>query len=785
MIGRTVGHYRLVNMIGAGGMGEVYVAHDARLNRDVAVKILRTGILSDEAARKRFRQEARMLAKLSHPNIATIYDFSTENGTDFLVMELVDGVSLAQKLAGGPLTEKEIGAIGTQIADALEEAHDRGLIHRDLKPGNVMLTPKGRVKVLDWGLARLLHVSSDMSTADLAQTRAVAGTLPYMSPEQLRNEDLDGRADIYAAGAVIYEMATGQRAFTADSSPQLTDAILHRAPVAPRALNPKMSLEVERTILKCLDKDPDYRYQSAKELGVDLRRLAGPSSAVTSPVVHRRGIPWKGVIPSVAGIVLVVALAVAFNVSGLREHLTTNSNVPPIRSLAVLPLENLSGDSSQDYFAEGMTDELTTEIAQISALRVISRMSATRYRRSGKSLPDIAKKLRVDAVVEGTVTRSGDHVRITAQLIQASSDTHLWAKDYERNLSDVLSLQNEVARDIASEIRIKLTPEEQGRLVASRPVNPEAHDAYLKGRYHWDKDTEEQYKEAKGYFLQALELDPNYAPADAGLASYYWATSELAPRVAMPKAKEYALKALTIDDTLSDAHTALAVVNFYADWDWSGAEKEFKRAIELNPSDAEAHRMYSVYLSAMGRTDGALAEIRAAENLDPVSISTTSNAGWTLYFARQYDRAIEQCQKALEADPSNVGAHDCIGYAYMAKGDYDKAIEECTTAATLSGNDPVRLAGLGRAYALAGKTTEARRVIADLRNASKQHYVPPYFVATVYTALGEKDEAFSWLEQAHADRDSYLTWVKVDDALDPLRSDARFANLLRRINLPL
>jgi len=784
MIGHTLGHYRIVKIIGAGGMGEVYLAHDGKLDRDVALKVLPAGALGDAAARRRFRQEAQALAKLSHPNIATVHDFDTQGDVDFLVMEYVEGVSLGHKVSAGPLPEREIGAIGAQMADALDEAHDRKLVHRDLKPSNVMLTPKGRVKVLDWGLARLLQPASEITTGDVAQTRAVAGTLPYMSPEQLRNETLDGRADIFAAGAVLYEMATGRKAFAADSSPQLTDAILHRVPVAPRAINAKLSLEIERIILKCLDKDPDNRYQSAKELGVDLRRLAGPSSVIIPPAEGRAGIPWKGVVGGMGGIVLIAALALGFNVNGWRERLTGNPSAPSIRSLAVLPLENLSGDSSQEYFAEGMTDELTTELAQISALRVISRASVMRYQRSGKALPDIAKELHVDAVVEGSVMRSGDRVRITAQLIQASTDKHLWAKGYERSLTDVLSMQDEVARDIAGEIRIQLTPQEQGRLVGSRQVNTEAHDAYLRGRYHWDKHTEEQYKEAKKDFEQAVAIDANYAPAYVGLANYFWATDELAPSVAMPKAKEYAEKALAIDDTLSGAHATLAAVKFNADWDWAGAEKEFKRALELNPSDAEAHQLYCVYLSAMGRADEALAQIRAMQELDPVSVTTAASAGWTLYFARQYDRAIDQCQKALELEPNNAGARACIGEAQLAKRNYDNAIEQCRIAVTLSANDPVRLAALGRAYALAGKPDEARKVIAGLRAEAARHYVPAYFVATVYAALGEKNEAFGALDQARSQRDSYLTWVKVDDALDPLRSDARFASLLRRINLP-
>ncbi|HUJ93332.1 MAG TPA: protein kinase [Candidatus Bathyarchaeia archaeon] len=785
LIGRTLGHYRIVEKIGAGGMGEVFRAHDEELDRDVALKFLPAGALIDETARKRFRKEALTLAKLNHPNVATIHEFVTQDGISFLVMEYVAGNPLSRELTREAMPEKQVLALASQIAQALQEAHERGVIHRDLKPGNIVITPKGLAKILDFGLAEHLRPVSEKTTIDsLNEARVVAGTLPYMAPEQLLGEATDARTDIYGFGALLYEMATGQRPFRDEVSARLTDAILHQMPAAPRSLSERVSPELERIILKCLEKDPENRYQSAKELDVDLRRMqmGSSASAVRAEAPPRAG--GRRRVAALVAVAIAVAVAIGAGVNYWRGAHPGGSGAPQIQSLAVLPLENLSGDPEQEYFAEGMTEELITQLAQISALRVISRTSVMPYLGTRKPLAEIASELRVDAVVEGSVMRSGNRVRITAKLIQASTDKNLWAKGYDRDLNDVLSLQSEVARDIAQEVRVRLTPQEQRRLEGAPQINPQAHDAYLKGRYHWDKETEDDFVEAKKYFEQAIALDANYAAAYSGLADYYWATDVVAPRVAMPKAREYAQKALALDDSISAAHTALAAVKFYADWDWPGAEQEFKRAVELNPSDAEAHRLYSAFLSAMGRADDALVEIRAAQDLDPVSIFSGSSAGWTYYFARQYDQAIEQCQRTVELESNNVGAHACLGYAALAKGKFDEAVEECKKAAELSHHDPVRVAGLARAYALAGKIAEARQLLENLQGESRRHFVPPTSLAAVYAALGEKNAAIAMLEKAYEQRDSYITWLKVDDAFDSLRSEPRFQALLRRIGLP-
>lgn len=786
MIGQTLGHYRILEKVAAGGMGVVYRARDEQLERDVAVKVLPSGTLNDDSSRRHFRREALALAKLNHPNIETVYEFGSQEGVDFLVMEYVPGRTLADKLADGPLPEKEVVGLAMQIAEALEEAHECGIVHRDLKPANIAITAKGQAKVLDFGLAKLLRPDEEVTTDHLTDSRAAAGTLPYMSPEQLSGERVDARADIYTVGAVLYEMTTSRRAFTGGLASQVIDAILHQAPVSPRALNARISPELERIILKCLDKDPAQRYQSAKELLVDFRRLAARSWVSVGAPAPRASRWRKVVVPTaIAALLVLAAVVVGLNVGGVRERLAGSARTPQIRSLAVLPLENRSRDPEQDYFADGMTDELITELGRISALKVISHTSIMRYKNTDRPVPEIAKSLHVDALVEGSVQRSGGRVKINARLIQARNDQEqqIWARSYERDLNDVLGLQREVAEAIASEIKVNLTAQEQVRLATTHSANFAAHDAYLKGRYHLQQGTEDQMREAKAYFEEAVRIDSNYAPAYAGLADYYWLTNELSPRVAMPKANEYVQKALALDDGLADAHLTLASVKFYGDWDWFAADKEFKRAIELSPSHAEAHRIYSDFLSEMGRHDQALAEIRTAQGLDPFSAATILDVGWAFYYAREYDRAIEQCRKVLDLDPHSMSARDCVGSAHLATAAYDQAIAEYGALVTSSGNDPLRLASLGCAYALAGRKPQAQKVIAQLNAASKIHYVPPYFLGVVHAALGDKDNAFSWLEKAYEDHDSYLVRLKVDPVMDPLRSDPRFGKLLHRMNL--
>jgi serine/threonine protein kinase/tetratricopeptide (TPR) repeat protein len=786
MIGQTLGHYRIIEKVDAGGMGVVYRAHDNQLERDVALKVLPTGTLSTDASRRQFRKEALALGKLNHPNIETVYEFDTQDGIDFLVMEYVPGNTLAERLATGALPEKEVVALGMQIAAAMEEAHSRGIVHRDLKPRNIAITERGQAKVLDFGLAKLLPQVNELMSDTLTDTQEGAGTLPYMPPEQLQGESVDARADIYTIGAVLYEMATEHRAFPQELPSRVIDAILHHPPVPPRALNSKISPELERIILKCLDKDPARRFQSAKELLVDLRRLDPVSTPHTtalppSPLVWKRAAKLGAY--GAVGLFALVILMTALNVDGWRDRLMGRPRLAQIRSLAVLPLENRSHDPEQDYFADGMTDELITELAKLNAVRVISRTSVMRYKNTDRSLPEIARSLNVDAVVEGSVQRVGDRVKINARLLQAS-DQELWARTYERDLSDVLGLQHEVAEAIAGSIEATLKPHQGSQ--KPRSVDPVAHEAYLKGLFYWNKRTPEGLKRALQYFQQAIEKDPNYALAHAGMSYTYAFAPELGlpSEIAKGKQKAAAVRAVELDDSLPEAHTALAGA-LQNEWDWDGAESQYKQAIELNQNYATARHWYSIYLSVVGRHEEAIAEARRALELDPLSLIIQANYGGRYLRSGRNHEAIQECQKAVDMDPTFVVAHRCVGFAYLQMGRAPEAVAEFQTAVRLSGGDPESVSALGYAFAVTGKRSEAAEVARRLQRSSVGAYLPAYYIAIVDSGLGKKDEALAWLERAYRNLSAELPEAKTEPMFLNLREDPRFHDLLKRMGLPL
>ena len=792
LLGRTFGQYRVLEKLGAGGMGEVYRAHDTRLERDVALKVLPTAGPADDASRKRFRREALALSKLNHPNIATIFDFNTLDGLDFLVMELVEGAPLSARIGGLALSEKEVASLGTQIAEALEESHEHGVVHRDLKPANIVVTSKDQAKVLDFGLARLVRApTAGELTASLTATPAAAGTLPYMAPEQLQGQEADPRSDIYALGAVLYEMATGQRPFHDAVPTRLVNAILHEAPVAPRARNERVSQELERIILKCLEKDPALRYHSAKELSIDLRRLAAPSAVSSAPSVHeapslvaRR---WRTPAFFAFGLLAVVLLAgLVVGLILMRMRSPQEAAAPSaIRSLAILPLENLSHDPQQDYFADGMTEELTAVLAQIGALRVISRTSVMQYKGTRKTMPEIGRELNVDALIEGSVLRAGQRVRITAQLIRAASDQHLWAKSYEGDLSDVLTLQSTVAQEIAGEIKAALTPQDFARLASARKVNPQAHEAYLLGRHYWDMGNEEDLKKSLEYYKQAMALGPNDALVYAGLADTYTALSDfyLPPREAMPQATAAAKKALELDDSLAEAHEAMAWIHFYYDWDWPASEREFKRAIELNPNFADAHHLYANYLASMKRREEARAEMERAEQLAPFSPQVVADAAWVGLMNREYKDAILRGRAAIAIDPRSAYAHMMLALVYARTRQFPEAIAEGETGRKLD-QSPLLYGFLGTIYAEAGRRADAMKVLNSLKNNLDRQYVCPYEIGTISLLLGNKDQAFRWYDKAIEVRSACMPFLWADPRLDSIRSDPRYQQLLVRMKFP-
>jgi serine/threonine protein kinase/Tfp pilus assembly protein PilF len=788
--GTRLGPYEILGPLGAGGMGEVYRARDPRLKREIAIKVLPEAAASDADRLRRLEREARAASALNHPNIVTIYDIGQHEGTFYIAMEHVEGQTLREALREGPLPAERIIPLAVRIGEALAKAHSAGIVHRDLKPENVMVTSDGYPKILDFGLAKVERLvadadgDSDIATVTKAtRAGAILGTAPYMSPEQAAGRAVDHRSDQFAFGSIVYEMATGKRPFKKDTVPQTLAAVIQDDPEPIRKVNYALPVELSAIVERCLAKDPAERYESTGDLANELRTVPKTPS------------PWRArrrMLRAAAG-VLVALLAVASvpQLIGLWEQLSSRAGPASIESIAVLPLRNLSGDPEQEIFVDSMTETLITNLAKIGALKVTSRSSAMRYKGSDKPLAEIARELDVDAVVEGSAMRGGDSVRVMAQLIDPETGQALWAESYERDLENVLLLQGEVARAIAEEVQVALTPEEAGRLAGARTVNPEAHDNFLKGSYHWKKQTPADLDTAQRYFELALEQDPSYAPAYEGLA-WVWAVRQQLAVVptgeAGPKAKEAALQAVELDDGSAGAHAALALVKTLTDWDWAGAERAWRRALELDPNSADAHAFFGYFLAITGRAEEAVSHAERAIELDPFNALFHGLSATVLYFDRRYDDVIAAARTALASQPDMQLARNALQMALYSKGSRD---EHLADRREWIAGDAELVAAFEQGLAEGGPE-DAHRRLADLLAArlekSGQAVAPEGFgimgVAQQYLFAGDPGRTIESLEKAYEVRSPNVLDIGHGPLWDPLRSDPRFQDLVRRLNLP-
>ncbi len=779
MIGKVVSHYKILEKLGEGGMGVVYKAQDLKLSRFVALKFLPPDLTRDPEAKQRFIREAQAASALDHPNICDIHDIGeTEDGQLFIVMTCYEGETLKEKIERGPLRIEDALDIAIQVAQGLARAHESGIVHRDIKPANIMRTFRGEAKIVDFGLAKLA------ARTVLTKAGTTLGTVAYMSPEQTKGDPADHRVDIWSLGVVLYEMVTGQLPFKGDYENAVVYSILNAQPEPMTALRTAVPMEIERIVKKCLSKDPRERYQHVDELLVDLRSCSKTTTSQidvqtrpsTVPIRRTRRLFWYGAAAGLAALVLIAYLLVP-----REEALESRSKM-----IAVLPFENL-GSAEDEYFADGLTDEITSRLSSISRLGVISRTSSVQYKKTSKTIPVVAKELGVDYILEGTVrwvkTGGTQRIRITPQLIKVSGDVHLWADNIDRTLDDIFAVQTEIATRVVKSLDIALGESEKRTIETIPTKNLEAYTLYLKGRYCWNKFSEEGLQTSITYFRQAVDKDPTYALAYAGLAASYsvLGVNYLPPLEAFSRAKVAVERALTIDAELPEAHVVSGSIKVFFDWDWPAAERELKRALEINPNDATAHELYAYCMELMGRPEEALAEIQLAQELDPLSLVINCDVGIRFYFARQYDLAIEQYQRTLAMEPDFPIAHIWLGRAYEQKGMYQEAVSAYQKQVFILSGDGERAAALGRAYTVSGLTGVLRQQLNELKELSAHRYVAPLDIASIYARLGEHDQAFEWLEKAYEERFSLLPWLKLDPRFDSLHSDSRFVALIKKI----
>ncbi len=801
MIGRRVGPYLIQAQLGSGGMGEVYLAEDERLGRNVALKLLDPGLTENNDTRTRFLREARLASSLDHPNICTIHEAGEVGGRLFIAMQFIEGETLRDVIGGRPLSLDSLLSISLQVADALAAAHAKGIIHRDIKPGNIIITPHGHAKVLDFGLAKLLEQAEGEAETHLTMTGAVMGTPAAMSPEQARGERVDHRSDIFSFGVVLYEMATGRIPFLGRTKADVISSLL-KDPHPPAAeLNKEAPARLSGVIDRALRKEPADRYQSMQELISELRQVVaeagGLDNLFKSSDLPRGGVPLvpplrRGLyaefnrrIQTRAAKIYIAFAALVFVGVAIALYLSRPPVRPPtsapIRSIAVLPFRPLIGEGRDEALELGMADTLIARLSTIKEINVRPISAVRMYVGLEQDAVAAGREQKVDAVLDGNIQRSGERVRVTVRLLNVADGRQLWVEHFDEKFTDIFSVQDSVSGKVSRALAVTLTGEEKQQLSKHSTNDIEAYNLYLLGRYHLNRLTDEGLWKALDYFQQAIDKDPNYSLAYAGLADAFISLGNfdaLSPKESFPKAEQAALKALALDEHLAEAHVSLANAKFLYDWDWSGAETEFKRAIELNPGYSDAHQMYGYYLSGMGRFDEAMREMERACELDPLSLGKIIGIGEVLHLERRDTDAIAAFQKALDMDSNSGLAYWAIGRAYTEKGMYDEAIAAFQKAIPLSGDSPDEPAELGRAYARSGRKAEARKIIDDLKEQSKRKYVAPTIIAALHAELGEHDEAFVWLDKAFDERDFILVLLKVEPIFDGLRSDARFGALV-------
>ncbi len=801
MLGQVISHYRIEEKLGGGGMGVVYRAQDLRLGRSIALKFLPPDLVRDAQALERFQREARAASGLNHPNICTIHEIDQFDGQPFIVMELLEGHTLKHLIAGKALPAAQILEITLQIADALEAAHESGIIHRDLKPANIFLTKRSQAKVLDFGLAKLVptprQIGQDLGPAamptlsgveNLTSTGVALGTVAYMSPEQARGEELDRRSDLFSLGAVLYEMATGRLAFGGGTTAVVFEAILNRTPVSASRINPELIPDLGWITAKLLEKDRKLRYQSAAELQADLKRVKRDTESSGVPTFagpKSSHAPWHKPAIIAAAVVFLLLLIAVLLPHRLRDRLLGGGN--HIHAIAVLPFVNVGADPNIEYLADGVTEGIISSLSRVPELRVMARSTVFSYKGRDVNAQKVGKELNVDAVLMGRVAQRGDTLTIQTDLVNVADGAELWGDQFNRKVSDLIAVQGDIAKEIYDNLRPRIVGAEESSQVAKHDTeNPEAYQLYLQGLFYWNKWTEDGFRKATDYFNQAVEKDPHYAQAYAGLADTYNFLGEsgyMAPQQVWQNAKSAAMQAVKLDDTLPEAHISLALVRESYDWDWGGAESEFKRAIQLNPNNASGHQWYGDFLMRVGRFDEARMELKKAQELDPLSLLTNTSLGRLLYFTRQYDAAVQQLTKALDMDPKFVPAQHAIEAAYAQNGMFKEAIGERQKVLTLSGN-PDLAAAIGEDFNSSGYPGVMKSWLEGLKEVSKRGYVSSYNIAQIYARLGDKGQALAALEQAFSQRDSNLTYVKVEPAFDELRSDPRFQKVVQQLALP-